>query len=165
MSELLDEFKPLDPLSIKIVRDEYHDIVVKKEDKEYKKVQVLRAFPYSQKNNFILLKNEEENEIGMLKDISGLDQKSYKILIEELNKKYFIPVITKIYDIILKYRTPIWSVKTDRGLLTFELRRRRNAKFINSRHVVIKDSEGNKYEIPDYTKLDEKSQRLIEREV
>lgn len=133
--------------------------------KIYDNIGVKRAFPYSYKDKYILFKDKEGREIGILEDMAELEEESRRLLQEELEKVYYIPYIRKVINIDYRMRTPVWTVETDRGVITFELARRSDAKFIRQNHLVIKDSAGAKYEILDYTRLDVRSQELIECEV
>lgn len=54
-----------------------------------------------------------------------------------------------------------WFVKTDRGDIVFHIHDvRRDIKLIDKR-VLIRDYLDNRYEIPDYTKLDKKSLKIF----
>lgn len=166
MAELKDEFRPLEEKIITIKKNNFGELVlIIEQDKEYEKVQIIRSFPYTGKDEFILLNDKDGKEIGIIEDISGLDDESRKVLEEELKKKYFIPRIKKVYDIQMDYRSPVWHVRTDKGVMVFKMRRRKDAKYIKRNHLVVKDGDGNKYEIPDVSKLDSVSQQLIEKEV
>jgi len=94
-----------------------------------------------------------------------LNAEDKELLQEKLEKAYFIPIIKKVKDIQYDFRKPIWYVETDRGDMSFEVRSRRDANYISSNRVVIKDANGNKYEINDYNALDAESKEMIEREV
>ncbi|MFW5985409.1 MAG: DUF1854 domain-containing protein [Halanaerobiaceae bacterium] len=165
MSSLVDEFEPLSPDQLEVCRDEYGDVKVKLSGEEYESIDVLRLFPYSVKKRYILLHDGEGKEVGIIEDLTSLDQKSREIIEQELEKKYFIPRITKIYDIQHINRTPIWHVQTPNGDVVFEMKRSRDAKFVRKNHVVIKDANRNKYEIPDIRKLDPESLKLLEKEI
>ncbi len=166
MTSIIEEFKPLNLENIKIRKNQFLDNeLLKNNQKTHEKIKILRAFPYSDKNRYILLNDQENEEIGIIKDVKLLDSKSQKIVINELKKKYFIPKILKVHSIELQRRVPCWNVQTNKGNIIFKVRRSRNIKFVASNHLVIKDNNGNKYEIPDITKLDIKSKKLIENEI
>ena len=68
------------------------------EDKVYDKVTLTRLLPYSQEEAYIaVIQNQEE--IGIIKDLSELESKEYDQVIKHLNYKYYIPEITKINSV------------------------------------------------------------------
>lgn len=165
-SLLKEEMVLLKGREVKIGKDKDGKLQLEiKGGERYDDIQVRRTFPYSYKDKYILLKDKEGREIGILEDMAELEEESRRLLQEELEKVYYIPYIRKVINIDYRMRTPVWTVETDRGVITFELARRSDAKFIRQNHLVIKDSAGAKYEILDYTRLDVRSQELIEREV
>lgn len=165
-SLLKEEMVLLKGREVKIGKDEDGKLQLEvKGGERYDDIQVRRTFPYSYKDKYILLKDKDGKEIGILEDMAGLEEESRRLLEEELEKVYFIPQIQKVHSIDYRMRTPVWTVETDRGRITFELIRRSDARFIKPGHLVVRDSTGARYEVPDYNRLDRKSQELIEREV
>ncbi|MEJ6951852.1 DUF1854 domain-containing protein [Natronospora cellulosivora (SeqCode)] len=164
-SMLLGEYEPIDADKLFISRDEYGDIQVSDGSSIYKQVKPLRIFPYSLKDKYILLKDRQGEEIGIVEDINFLAVKSKKILVEELERIYFIPQIIKVDKIEYKLRTASWYVETNKGFINFEMRRRSKIKFIGLNHLLIIDTNACKYEVRDFSKLDKNSQELIEREI
>ncbi|MFW6030465.1 MAG: DUF1854 domain-containing protein [Halanaerobiales bacterium] len=165
-SMLLGEFSPIEIDNLYISRDKYGDLQVSINNfKHYKEVEPVRIFPYTLKNKYILLRDGEGEEIGIVEDITELNGKSRKLLTEELERKYFIPQISSVNKIEYNIRTTTWYVETNKGPITFEMRRRSKIKFIDFNHLLIVDTNACKYEIVDLRKMDKKSQELIEREM
>jgi len=161
-----DEIKPLDAKNTKIYRDELDDLVVELPDgSKYEKVRAVCAFPLSNPSEFIVFRDREDNEIGLIESIKNLKSKSKKVLEEELKKTYFIPKITKIKNLEEKFGVSQWEVETNKGSHTFNVKNREEVRLISSGRVLIKDADGNRYEIPDYRKLDAKSIAFLETEM
>src|SRR5690554_1444523 len=140
-SLLKEEMVLLKGREIKIGKDEDGKLQLEiKGGERYDDIQVRRTFPYSYKDKYILFKDKEGREIGILEDMAELEEESRRLLQEELEKVYYIPYIRKVINIDYRMRTPVWTVETDRGVITFELARRSDAKFIRQNHLVIKDS-------------------------
>ena len=123
----------------------------------YDRVRVLRSFPFTAPNTYISIRTTEEKskEIGIIKDITkDVSKETRKMLEEQMNLRYFTPVITKINDIKEEYGHAYWDVVTTEGPCKFVI-------YMNSSSVVslsdvrlmISDLDGNRFEIPDYTKL------------
>ena len=132
------------------------------EDKVYDKVTLTRLLPYSQEEAYIaVIQNQEE--IGIIKDLSELESKEYDQVIIHLNYKYYIPEITKIN-----------SVKEKMGFLYINLDTKggekeiciadfvSNIRLIKENLLSITDVEGNKYRMSNIQKLDKDSRQKID---
>ena len=122
-----------------------------------------RLFPFSNHNMFITLLDSEEREVALIRDFEELDEDSRRALDECFAEYYLIPEITGIVDIITKFGTLKWIVDTDRGRVSFQIRNRHSdiKNFRGTNRVLVRDSNDNRYEIKDYTKLDARSRRLL----
>lgn len=132
---------------------------------EYARVRVLESFPLSSAHCFVALRSQDGEEIGMLEDAASLDRDSRRVLEAELDKSYFIPKIIRIRCIDEDLGVPKWDVETDRGPRAFELGTRQDAHSQGRGRVLIKDIDGNRYEIPNWYKLDGQSRALLEEEL
>jgi len=153
----------LNPKEIQICRDEHGKLRLIFENGEKITVKrVVRAFPLTMPWRYIILIDENGREIGLLRDIKELDEPSIRVLKEELEKAYFIPKIKKIRQIKEEFGVLIWDTETDKGPRRFEVTSRRNVKKMGKRRIIIRDADGNLYDIPDYACLDQKSIILLE---
>lgn len=88
------------------------------------------------------------------------------MLAAELERNYFTPRIVQVNAIEVNYHVPKWDVQTDRGPRIFEIRStRRDILILSGGRILIRDADGNRYEIPDYHRLDPVSQALIETQI
>jgi hypothetical protein len=160
-----DEIDLLDPKELRVSLDTFGDLEVRQGEEAYKNVQALRAFPISEALRFIVLREENGEEIGMIEDLGALGSSSRKVLKEDLERRYFIPKVVRINRIDESYGMPRWDVETDRGARHFELHTRQDARRLSAGRVLIRDADGNRYEIPDIRKLDPQSRALLEAEM
>jgi hypothetical protein len=73
-----------------------------------------------------------------------------------------IPKITRVIDTVFKFGSLKWIVETDRGRIEFRIRNMNSdIKMLDSCRMLIRDSNDNRYEIPDINKLDKKSLRKL----
>ena len=122
-------------------------------------------FPVNKPNSHIRFVDEEGQEIGILERLNSLNSSSYKSVVDILKQYYFIPKITEILDITEEYGVSHWNVVADKGPREFDVISRSTDIHTLPRHrVLIRDSDNNRYEIADYTKLSEKSRQLLEGE-
>ena len=98
-------------------------LVVKKDGgtEEYSGVEVKPAFPMSSGQKLVSFREPGGKEIGLLRDADALDQDSSMALKQALGLAYFVPLITKIYEIKEEYGVTRWKVETDRGPRTFDV--------------------------------------------
>jgi hypothetical protein len=144
--------------------DDGADVVLLLNGEHYQIGRIASAFPISSSLNNIAFFNEEGEEIGVMKEVNCLDEQSRQILKEELEKAYFMPRIQAVLRMDESLGVESWTVETDKGERTFEVRDpRRNVRRISGRRVLIKDVDGNRYEVPNWAALDKKSIALLMR--
>jgi len=160
-----DILRILDPSKVRIFKDNFNRMWLRIGDELISDVRPVRALPMSNPNKYIFFFDKDGNEIGMIQDPSKLDKDSRKTLFSELELIYFIPKIRKIYGLSERYGTSSWDVETDVGRRRFEVQDRVNIRVLPGRRVIIKDVDGNLYEIQDYHKLDPSSRALLETEI
>lgn len=126
------------------------------EGKFYSRVTVYRAFPFTDPDSFISVRQPDEKaeEIGIIRSLNDLDKETTEIIREQLNIRYFTPEIKKIIDIKDEYGYAYFDVLTDRGACRFTIRMNSSAVIrLTETRILIVDIDGNRFEIPDITKL------------
>ena len=135
-----------------------------REDVCHLRVVVRRLMPLSNPKQYISLAADEDTEIGILVNPLELAPESLKILNEELDKRYFTPIIQKIYRVKEQFGIHEWEVQTARGRVTFLVRGlNQNIKQVPPARLFVIDVRGNRYDIPDYRELDAQSFHQIQR--
>ena len=160
-----EDVRLLDPKKVKLFRNEFNELSLEYEGRRYDNISVLKAFPLSASTCYIALIDSEDREIGMIEEIHLLPDKSRRVLEEELSRRYVIPKIVRVLEVDEIFGMPIWRVVTDRGERTIELKSRHDAKLLPSGRVIIRDMDGNRYEIPNFWEMDPRSRGLIETEL
>ena len=130
---------------------------------KYTGLEVHRLFPKSGQNKFLALMNEDGDQIAVIRDAENLLPESKETVLKALEEYYMIPRIIRFIKMTDKFRVWMWTAETDRGTLTFEIRNHvSTVKPLYDGRVLIRDANDNRYEIPDWRKMDKKSRRLIE---
>ena len=162
-----EELSLLDPGSFRLYCDAFEDLQVEFQDgRTLGVVSVVRAFPISAVDDFIILKGTDGKELGAIRRVAELDPSSRQVLEAELERIYFTPRITRIRSIEVNFRIPKWDVETDRGPRVFEISSSRNdIRALGGGRVLIRDADGNRYEIADYRRLDPFSSGLVEAQI
>lgn len=170
---IADELNILDPKKVHIHRDEFNILKLDFEgdngDKKSSAVEVSMGFPLTDPDIFISLvelkDGKRDKEVGIIEDLRKLDSKSRKILKAELKRAYFMPRITKINAMKENHGVMKFNVETDKGQREFETKYKEDIRKLKGGRIIVKDSDGNRYEIKDYMKLDQKSISLIDSEI
>ena len=122
----------------------------------YPRVQVVRMFPFSDKDWFISIRTAQERskEIGIVEKISAVSKETAEMLEEQLTLHYFTPVITRIHKIKDEYGFAYWNVTTDHGECNFTIRMGGNSVIhLSDTRILIMDIDENRFEIPDINAL------------
>ena len=104
--------------------------------------------------------DEDGIERAIIRDLSTLLPESQAVIREALAEYYLIPKITRVNDATERYGIK-WWVETDRGPCEFQIRLNTDIKVFYDNRVLIRDVNDNRYEIPDYTKLDKHSLHVL----
>ena len=164
---LTDEVTYLDPDKARFFIDAFEDLNLELAGGgTYAGVRVKRAFPLTRDDCFIVVQDREGGEIGSLARLDELDRASRQVVEGELDRAYFTPRIQRITKVTVAYRVPRWEVETDRGPRAFEIySSRRDIRHLGGGRVLVQDADGNRYEIPDYRRLEPASRALVEEMV
>lgn len=153
---------------IQFIKTEGGFLTLKVNDTEYKRVMLQRAFPLSMPAEYISVREvrpdrEPGDEIGIIKSLASLSECNRSLAEEELITRYFTPEITKIT-----------KLKDERGFVYLEAETTSGARKITAANnsssfiklsavrLLIVDVDGNRFDIPDMSKLDKKSLRNLE---
>ncbi len=140
-------------------------VSLKLNGKMWDRVQVVRLFPFTDPNKFISIRtlDERSKEIGVIEDLSKVSKETRQMLEEQLNLRYFTPLIQKIIDIKDEYGYAYFHVVTDRGECRFTINMGSNAvvRLTDSR-LLITDLDENRFEIADVFRLSQKEQRKLD---
>ena len=161
--DLMEELKLFKPKEVRFFFDAFDELHLEYSDgQQHGPLSLRRAFPLSDDGEFISLRDEKGGEIGIVRHLDALDADSRDAIKKELERKYFSPQITAIHSIETKNHIPRWHVETDRGPRHFELHSsRRDLRVLPQGRVLIRDADGNRFEIPDYRRLDNASRALV----
>ncbi|HHT91601.1 MAG: DUF1854 domain-containing protein [Bacillota bacterium] len=131
-------------------------------DTFFPKVDLHLAFPFSDPERFISVREPEGDEIGLIRHIQELDPLSQEAVRKELRWRYYTPRIQRIISYKEEFGHTYWEVETDRGVHTFVTRGRdQTVRSISERRTLIIDVSGNRYEIADLEDLDVRSREYL----
>ena len=123
---------------------------------EYERVKLFRMFPFTEENKYISVRmhDEKAQEIGVIEDLACLTQEAQDMIREQLEIRYFVPIIQKINNIKNEYRFAYFDVDTDKGACKFAVAMSSSSVVrLSATRFLFLDIDGNRFEIPDLTKL------------
>ena len=145
---------------------------VKREDgtqEQYERVVPVRAFPITDPEEFISIKEPDSKEkgkgkeIGMIRALSDFDDETVALIREELSRRYFTPEIRRILSVKEKFGYSYWDAETSAGKVSFVMTNvSSNIRMLEDGRVFIHDIDGNCFCISDPAKLDKASFKKIE---
>ncbi len=158
------ELRILDPKRIRVIRAAGVPRLTLLEDRSWVKISVARSFPLSDPDHYIGFLDGNGKDVGLLNDPGLLDVDSRRIVDEELEKRYFVPVVERVVSVKEEFGTIYWIVDTDRGEKEIIARNLRdNLMELALSRVILTDVDGNRFEFPDINRLDGKSLGIIMR--
>lgn len=133
-------------------------------DRSFFQVGVLRAFPLSEPNHFLSVRDSANKEIGLIMDPDELETESRKLVQQDLDRRYLVPIVMRIVAAKERFGTVDWTLETDRGICRFTTRNlRENVQRPAPGRIILSDVDGNRYDIRNLEELSGPSQDLLFR--
>ena len=134
----------------------------------YPRVVLRCCFPVSGEEVYLSVREaneEEETEIGIIQNWTGLAEADRQAVAAELGLHYFVPRILRVYRIKDELGFLYWHVETDKGDKEFVMRNSviHYTREVSPGHYLLIDVNEARYEIPDVSSLDRHSLRLLKR--
>ena len=155
----------MEPTEVRLERDPSGALRLTAPESSASEIKATRLFPLTNPTQYIVLSDPDDNEMLTIRDIGELDMESGNALRAELDRTYFLPRIKHITSLKESMGILQWSVQTDKGPRDFEVRSRDDIRFLKHRRlqVIIKDLDGNRFEIWDAARMDPRSRSLLDR--
>jgi hypothetical protein len=123
----------------------------------------VRAFPISAANEGLSLLNREGHELAWINQLSDLSENIRTLIAEELMQREFMPEIQRISH-VSSFATPsTWQLITNRGEATLTLKSEDHIRRLTHTSLLISDSHGIDFLIPEIDQLDKHSRKLLDR--
>lgn len=123
----------------------------------------VRAFPISAAGEGLSLLNREGHELAWISRLSDLPEDIKVLIAEELTQREFMPQIQRIIH-VSSFATPsTWQLMTNRGEATLTLKSEDHIRRLTHTSLLISDSHGIDFLIPEIEQLDKHSRKLLDR--
>jgi Domain of unknown function (DUF1854) len=136
--------------------------LIDRDGRAHVQVNAVPLFPITDPDRWISICDTEGHELVCVENPNQLATDSRIVLQEELARREFLPVISRIVSVSGNSEPCEWVVETDRGRTSFVLESEENVRRLERNKVAIKDSHGIRYLVKDVDALDKKSRRIIE---
>ena len=142
---------------------------LKETDEFFERIVIFRCFPITNPDEFLSVREPDSKkmgrgkEIGMIRYMKDFPQEQQQLFLEELDRRYFSPEITKITSVKDKFGYMYWEAETDAGSMTFIMNNPfSNIRLLEDGRIFMHDIDGNSFHIKDPNKLDSNSFKKIE---
>lgn len=153
----------LNPQECRFFRNNNGFLIFSLNNENKGRIKLSRSYPFSRPNEYICISDLEDKEIGILRDIAELDKSSKELAEAELNTRYYCPTITEIKAIKEKMGHFYFETKIGDKEKNFTVKNiTRNIRFAGEDTLLIFDMDGNRFIMPEFSKTDIKSKRLLE---
>ena len=127
-----------------------------------RRVRVGRCFPWSERNRFISLRDDEQTEVLLVEDPAALDRASREVLEDALIEADFVLDVERIVSIDEEIEIRCWQVATSQGQRRFQTCRDEWPRIVPGGGILIRDVAGDLYLIRNPAALDQRSRRLLD---
>ena len=135
----------------------------------FERIVIFRCFPITNPDEFLSVREPDSKkmgrgkEIGIIRYMKDFPEEQQQLFLEELDRRYFSPEITKINSVKDKFGYLYWEAETNAGNMTFILNNPfSNIRLLEDGRVFIHDMDGNSFQIKEPGKLDPNSFKKIE---
>jgi hypothetical protein len=133
------------------------------EPERYERINAFRTFPLSAGDQYLSLRDREGDEIGVVESIEDLAPAQAQILRDELERRYFTPLIKRVESLKEEFGYSYWLVDTDAGPRRFTVQSgKNNVTVVGERRLLIVDVDGNRFFVDDYHRLDRNVLKTLE---
>jgi hypothetical protein len=138
------------------------ELALERQGEPPQRVKPVRAFPLTHPEEWIALLDERGRSVHLVGHLDELEPDSRAALTQELERLYFLPRIRKIRQIREQHGVLSLEVDTDRGRRAFEVGSREQIRCLPTGRLLLRDLDGNRYELPCLRDLDPQSRLLAE---
>jgi len=130
-------------------------------DRAERAVWVRRCFPWSEPGRFLSLRDDDEEEFALVRDVAELAPASRRVLEEALVAAGFVFEVTRVVAIEEEIEIRHWQVETRQGPRTFQTRLDDWPRLLPHGGLLVRDVAGDLYHLADPQALDRKSRALL----
>ena len=156
--------EPAPALALGLSTDAWGRLVLRDPDgQEHVGIEPVRLFPLSEPARWIALVDPRGREVLVIEDPASLPPEVRQVLDEELSRREFQPILRRIVRVSSSTLPADWDIETDRGPISLRLEGEDHVRVLGPHRLLLTDSTGLRYLVPDVRKLEAPGRRLLER--
>lgn len=130
----------------------------------YRNIKLHRAMPFKLPDDYISVQDMDSKELFLIRSLYEFSEEQALLMSWHLKKRYHTPKIIRLNNIKEKLGYLYFDITTEVGPKSFALRdASHNIRRIDDgKRIIIVDVDGNRYEIPDVSRMSAKDFRHIE---
>ena len=125
-------------------------------------VRVRLAFPLTHADRFVSVRGPDGKELLLVDDLAAVPPAVRATLERAVAAATFVPRITRVESVDVRFGHQQWRVQTDRGPAAFRVQEKEDIRFLDDGRFRIKDADGTVYEMDSLAELDDASRRAVE---
>jgi len=129
----------------------------------YEGVVPVRAFPLQAPEQFVAFMSVEGKEVAWVDELSTCPQDMRDLITQEIASRELMPTIERIVSVSTLSTPSTWEVITDRGATKLILKGEEDIRRLTGATLIITDSHGLRFILPDMQALDKNSRRILDR--
>lgn len=132
----------------------------------YRHTELIETFPFTDRYSFISVRDADDRsrEIGMIEALErDFDESDIRLIKEHLKLRYHMPVIRHFIQVKESGGFTHFTVMTDCGEAQFSLKANgSHITALDEKRLIIQDTEGNRFDIPDRHLLSAKELKRLD---
>lgn len=156
--------KYLDPNKARFFIENNDFLSLEYEGETYRNVKLHRAMPFKLPDDYISVQDMDSKELFLIRSLYEFSEEQALLMSWHLKKRYHTPKILRLNNIKEKLGYLYFDITTEVGAKSFALRDPTHniRKIDDGKRIIIVDVDGNRYEIPDVSRMGTKDFRRIE---
>lgn len=146
---------------VSVRRGHLDRLILTTEAGEVEGVRLVRCFPLSDPGGAVSISDPEGRERAFIPRLDRLAETARSFLEHEIRRQEFVPCILHILSITPVSTPNLWEVETDRGRTSLTLQATTDIRRLPPHGLLVVDSRGVRFSIPDTRRLDRHSRRLL----
>ncbi len=136
-------------------------------DNEYNRISLRRALPVGHPLEYISVADKDNKEIGMIRSVLELNEAQQRIVLEELEHRYYCPNVKEVKSVKDKLGYVYFQLVISKDGHVFEKTCAvkdvsKNIRLLDEDRLIIFDVDGNRYVINALSGLDSKSLKRLQ---
>ncbi len=124
-------------------------------------VRAQTCFPWSNPGQYISLRDKDDNEIAMIRNLAELCDDSRRVIEQSLAESAFVMEIEAVLSLAEEFEIRTWEVRTKQGKRKFQTKRDEWPEMMPDGSLLIHDVAGDLFRISKAKAMDAKSRKYL----